>query len=158
MSPDIRIEDWYLFQEHTIRIIYGSEVKSYLLPTLLTSRMYALEFIIHKIDSGYIHFASRNHLITFKVPKKIGPFVIKSITTKFIEEYILKELNIEQGEEMKYDPHQVISKRRRQNKLYAYSHRLNLDLENATNLDTWKQVKWVLQGASQQLISEQATL
>lgn len=94
MSQDKGVGDWYLFKEHSILRIYDSETNSYLLPTFLTLRMCVLEFIRHKFDSNYIHFSSTNQPITFKLPKKIGPLMVKRGTPKSIVEDILRDLNL----------------------------------------------------------------
>lgn len=91
---DIRVCDWYLFEEHTILRIYGSEVKPYLLLAFLTLNMYALEFIILKFYFDYIHFSNTIQPSTSRLTKKIDPFLVKSRTTMSIMEYILKVLNL----------------------------------------------------------------
>ena len=72
LRPDTRIGDWYMFENHTILRIYGFEKKKYLFPTLLTPRIYALEFIRQKLVVDIDNFAKHNNPTTLKLPYIIG--------------------------------------------------------------------------------------
>jgi hypothetical protein len=50
LTPDTKVGDWYIFEDHTIIRIYGSEFKPYLLPLFLTLRIFALEYISQMIE------------------------------------------------------------------------------------------------------------
>ena len=78
MSPNVKIGDWYLFEKHTMIIIYGFEEEPYLLPTFLTPRLYSLEYIRRRISVDLFHFVSDNKTSNFKFQQNIGPFVVKN--------------------------------------------------------------------------------
>lgn len=114
LDPDSKIGDWLLFENYTVLRNYGLEVKPHQLPTFLTPRtFFFLEFIRQKYDSDHIHFISINMKTNFKIPNKVGPYVVKGRSTKPIVEKLLNYFNLQLDEEIKYNPHQIISKRRR---------------------------------------------
>ena len=83
--------------------------------------------------------------------------MVRSRKTKTIVENLLKELIFQQGEKINNDPFHVISEKRKKNNISTYEHQLNLDLEKATNLYTWKQVKQVLINTRQHMELEKVT-
>ena len=48
-SPDRRIGDWFLLEEHTIILLYGFIHNPYILPAFLTPRVFSLELIRQKL-------------------------------------------------------------------------------------------------------------
>lgn len=74
-------------------MVYGLEEELYLLPTFLTRRIYYLDYIRKRLVSNHLHFVIHNKATTFKLHQKIGPFAVKSRTTKKIVEDLLKDLN-----------------------------------------------------------------
>ena len=101
-----------MFENHTILRVYGVEEEPYLLPTFLTPRIYAIEYFKQRFILDHKHFASNNKSITFKLPQKIGPFMVRSRTTKTIVEYLWRDLKFQQGEKINYDPFHVISEKK----------------------------------------------
>lgn len=149
VNPKHQNGDWYLFENHTILRIYGFEDEPYLLPTFLTPKIYALEFIRWRFATNYEHFAKYKKSITFNLPYKTGPFIARSGTSKTITKDLLKEMKFQKGEINNYYPHHIISEKRKQNKFYAYEHQSNPEMEKAINLESWEEIKQNLIGFEQ---------
>jgi hypothetical protein len=69
-----------MLKYYTEIILYGSEVKPYKLPSFLTMRIFALEFIRQSINVDEVHFIPRKKN-NFKPKKKVGPFSVYSRST-----------------------------------------------------------------------------
>jgi hypothetical protein len=126
LSLDTSIGVWHIFENHTILRVYGFEEEPYMLPIFLTPRIYALEYIRKRFEYDHKHFVVNNHPITFRLHHNVGPFVVRIKTTKLIVEDLLRYLNFQQAEKINYDPHHVISERRKKNKAFAYVHQLQI--------------------------------
>ena len=48
-SPEDRIGDWFLYKDFTVLRVYGFTGEPYRLPTLLTPRIFALEFMRQRL-------------------------------------------------------------------------------------------------------------
>ena len=57
-----------------------------------------------------------------KFPLKIDPFIFKSKVALTIVEKLLEAMEFQRMEWLNYDPHQIISQRRQQNKNKAFEH------------------------------------
>ena len=77
-SLDRRIGDWFLLKEHTIIRLYGFVHETYIMPTLLTPRIFSLEFIRQKINVENEYLLSFRKASEIKFPLKVGPFIIKN--------------------------------------------------------------------------------
>ena len=77
-TPDKRIGDWFLLEEHTIIRVYGFSHEPYILLAFLTPRIFALELIIQKLMVENEHFISFRKASKIKFPWVVGPFIIKS--------------------------------------------------------------------------------
>lgn len=144
VSPNTKTRDWYIFKNDILIKIYGFEGQTYLLPAFLTPRVYALEFIRQRLASNELDFVSNNKASTFRLHQKIGPFVVKSRTTRKLVEEVLQDMNFQQGEKIKYDPHNIISKKRTQGKIYAYENQFITMLHRVADQYDWEQVKNIL--------------
>ena len=67
-SPDKRIGDWFLLEEHTIFRVYGFTHEPYILPAFLTPRMFALENIIKNLIVENEHFINFRKASEIKFP------------------------------------------------------------------------------------------
>ena len=76
-SPDKRIGDWFLLEEHTIIRVYGFTHEPYILPAFLTPRIFALELIRHNLIVENEHFINFRKASEIKFPWVVGPFIIK---------------------------------------------------------------------------------
>jgi hypothetical protein len=104
---------------HKIRV-YGSKLQPFLLPTFLTPRIFALEFIRQILDSDYIHFVSRKYKASFKLKKEVGPFIVNTRPTLHVAEKLLQNMGFQKGETWIYDPHAIISSKRIANGQVSY--------------------------------------
>jgi hypothetical protein len=111
-----------------------------------------LEYIRQRFNSDQIHFASTNRKITFKLPQDVGPFIVRSREAQNVVQRMLDALDLNHGKPWKYDPHQIISKRRIQLGLGPYLHQPNPELEKLANMDSWGQVSDLMKGGPQQQI------
>ena len=89
LSLDPKVGDWYIFVSHAIMRIYGFEEESYMMPTFITPRSFALEYIRQTFVSDQLHFAKHKHSITFKPPKEVVPFLVKFRDARLIVEDML---------------------------------------------------------------------
>jgi hypothetical protein len=108
LSPDKRVGDWYIFENYTEIKIYGSELQPFLLPVFLNPRIFALEYIRHRLNSDHIHFVSRKYKASFKLKKEVGPFIVNTRSTLQETTNILSNMGFQQGEAWMYDPHAII--------------------------------------------------
>ena len=58
LSPERRLGDWFLSEHNIVIMVYGFANQPYVLPTLLTMRVFALEFIRQRIMVEDEHFPS----------------------------------------------------------------------------------------------------
>ena len=77
-SPDRSVVDWFLLKEHTIIRVYGFSHEPYIFPIFLTPRIFALEFITHKLIVENEHFLSFRKNYEIKFPLKVDPFLTKN--------------------------------------------------------------------------------
>ena len=75
---DRRMGDWFLLEEHTIIRVYDFSHEPYILPTLLTPRVFPLEFTRQKLIVENEHFISFKKAYEIKFPCLVGPFIIKN--------------------------------------------------------------------------------
>ena len=56
LSPQKKLGDWFLFEDHTIIRVYGFEDEPFLLPSFLTPRIYASKYISQIFSLDHEHF------------------------------------------------------------------------------------------------------
>jgi hypothetical protein len=149
-NPEDRVGDWTLFINSTVIWVYGFHEFHYLLPIFLTPRIFSLEFIRQKIISETENFIKYHRESNIKFPFVIGPFIVKSRTCLAQVEAKLKALVFAQMPGKKYDPHQIISRRRKMNKNAPYEHEPIEGLENFVNLEECVDVEAPVQKAPTQ--------
>jgi hypothetical protein len=100
--------------------VYGFHESPYLLPIFLAPIIFFLEFIRKIIISETDHFLKLHKDSNLKLPFIIGPFIIKTRSfLSHIQENI-KEFVFAQLQGRRYDPHQMIFKRKLMNKQAPY--------------------------------------
>jgi hypothetical protein len=52
--------DWYLYQNHTEKIVYGCDLPPYRFPKYLPMRIFELEYIRKMVNLDEIHFVATN--------------------------------------------------------------------------------------------------
>lgn len=93
--------------------VYGAEKNPYKLPKFLTPRIFALEILIQRFDSDYIHFTRRNQAGTFKLPVTVGPFTVKNRNVVKIIEEIMTCFQFQEEISCQYDPLGIIQDKRK---------------------------------------------
>jgi hypothetical protein len=101
-----------LFIQSTVIWVYGYQEGPYLLLVFLTPRIFSLEFIRQRIISETEHFLKEHKASNLKFPFIVGPFVVKNKSCLPQIQSKLSEFGFTQLQGRKYDPHQIISKRR----------------------------------------------
>ena len=58
-SVETQLGDWFLFKYYTEIRMYGAELKPFKLPSFLTVRVFALEFIRQSFNVDEVHFITQ---------------------------------------------------------------------------------------------------
>jgi hypothetical protein len=153
-NPENRVGDWVLFMHSTVIWVYGCHESPYLLPIFLTPRVFSLEFIRQRIISETKHFLKMHKASNLKFPFIIGPFIVKTRSCLSQIQAKLKEFGFSQLQGRRYDPHQVISKRRLMNKHAPYEHEHVEGFDKLANLETCADMEAILQLAQTQQVGQ----
>jgi len=78
----------------------------------LTSIVFSLEFMRHKLKEDIEHFTSHKKSSWIKYPITIGYFILKREVTFPIIEEVLKQFKFQEEYSLDYDPDHVILERR----------------------------------------------
>lgn len=78
LSPKTRTGDWFLYKHHTVIRAYGFYEAPYLMPSFLTPRLFALEFIRKKLYYEIEHFLNHTKVSNLKFSFNVGPFIVKT--------------------------------------------------------------------------------
>jgi hypothetical protein len=144
-NPESRVGDWMLFIQSTVIWVYGYQEGPYLLPVFLTPRIFSLEFIRQRIISETEHFLKAHKASNLKFPFMVGPFVVKNKSCLPQIQAKFNEFGFTQLQGRKYDPHQIISKRRLMSKLGPYEHEHVEGFDKLANLETCTDMEVTLQ-------------
>jgi hypothetical protein len=155
-NPENKVGDWVLFMHSTVIWVYGFHESPYLLPIFLTPRVFSLEFIRQRIISETEHFLKLHKASNLKFPFIIGPFIVKARSCLSQIQAKLKEFGFAQLQGRRYDPHQIISKRRLMNKHAPYEHEHVEGFDKLENLEVCVDMEAVLQPTQMQQV--EATL
>ena len=90
-TPDRKIGDWFLLEEHKIIRVYGFFHDPYILPSFLTPRIFSLELVMQKLIVENEHFSSFRKASEIKFPWVIGPFIIKKKNALPVIQSLLKK-------------------------------------------------------------------
>jgi hypothetical protein len=95
LSPDIRVGYWYVF-EHYIEIrIYGCQLAPFRLPVFMTPNIFAIAYIMQRLNFDEIHFVPNKYKVTFKLKKEVGPFILNTRSTLQVTTKILSSLGLQ---------------------------------------------------------------
>ena len=117
LSPSKMIGDWLLSESGTIIRLYGFVHQPYVLPSFLTTNIFSLEFLRKNLTIEEEHILNFRKSLDMKFPWEMGPYVVKSRASLQIIDDIVRIMVFSLGTTINYDPHQVISKRRQENKI-----------------------------------------
>jgi hypothetical protein len=147
LQPNLEnmIGDWVLFAQSTVIWVYGYQEGPYLLPVFLMPRVFALEFIRQRIISETEHFLKAHKASNLKFPFVVGPFVVKSKSCLPQIESKLSKFGFTQLQGRRYDPHQIISKRRLASRQGPYEHEHVEGFDKLTNLETCADMEIIIQ-------------
>jgi hypothetical protein len=135
-NPENIVGDWMLFMHSTVIWVYGCQEAPHLLPVFLTPRLFFLEFMRQRIISETKHFLKMHKASNLKFPFIINPFVVKTRSFLHQIQANLKEFGFAQLQGRKYDPHQIIYKRRLMSKHGPYEHEYVEGFDKLANLET----------------------
>lgn len=114
--------DWYLYQNYIELIVYHCELARYNLPKFLPMRIFSLEYIRQMINAHEVHFVAAKKKSQFRIKSQVGPFICNSRVAGDEADKILKEMNFTHSFAWSYDPWDIISKKRVENKSTTYIH------------------------------------
>ena len=126
--------DWFLYRDYTILRVYGFTGQPYRLPSFLTPRIFALEFMRQRLLSEEEHFGAFRKYLNIKFPFKVGPFIFKGKGALACIERLMENMDFVKDVNMNYDPHQVISLRKQANKNKPFEHQAVEGLAEMANL------------------------
>ena len=121
-STEKRTGDFFMSEYGTVIRLYGFTQSPYMLPSFLTPRVFSMEFTRQKLFIEIEHFLKYNKSTDIKYPWVVGPFTIKNKGAFPMVEGLLRELGFETEPAINYYPHQVISNRRKDQKINPYKH------------------------------------
>ena len=122
LSPSKRIGDWFLSEYKTIIRLYGFVHQPYIFLAFLTTRIFSLYFFRLRVTVEEEHILNFRKSLDIKFPWEEGPYVVKSRASLPIIDNLLGSMGFYLGATINYDPHQVISKRRHENKNKTSEH------------------------------------
>ena len=132
-SPEKIIRDWCLSEHITMIRLYGFVHQTFILLTFLTVRVFDLEMIRQRFIVENDHFNNFRKSSDIKFPWAIGPFVIKNKAALPLIESLLREMGFPIEASINYDPHHIISIKRKANKNNPFEHHEVACLLEATN-------------------------
>ena len=107
----------------------------YVLPAFLTAGVFSLELIRQRLTVEEEHFLNAKKGSNISFPWEVGPYTVKSKASLPMVYNLLKGMGFSLEQAIDYDPHQVISKRRKAHKSNPFEHTEILGLREAANWD-----------------------
>ena len=130
-----RIGDWFLTKFKTTIRLYGFLHQPYILPAFLTTRVFSLELIWKRLIVEEEHFLSYKKSSNLVFPWEVGPYTIRIRAALPLVTNLLRGMGFSLEQAVNYDPHQIISKRRKAHKCKPFEHTEILILKEAANRD-----------------------
>ena len=107
----------------TVIRLYGFTQSPYMLPSFLNPRVFSMEFIRQKLIIEMEHLLKYKNSTDIKYPWAVGPFTIKDKGALTMVEGLLRDLGFEIEPAINYDPHQVISNKRKAQRRKPFKHK-----------------------------------
>ena len=86
-----------------------------------------------RLHSDELHFSSKKQTSTFQFPITIGPFTVRNkVVVEFIDD-MMACFDFYEEPFYQYDPHHLISKRRKKQKRRNYEHQGNQEMDLMAN-------------------------
>ena len=92
-----------------------------------------MEVLRKRLHSDLLHFASRNQASSFKVPITLGPFIVKNKSVVELIDDLMVCFGFQEEPSCQYDPHHIISNRRKKQKIIRYDHKGTVEMEQMAN-------------------------
>ena len=135
LSKSNKIGDWFLSDFGTTIRLYGYVHSPYILPAFLTPGIFYLELIRKKLMVEEEHFLNFKKCSNLVFPWKLGPYTVRNRDALPLVSKFLRDMGFPQDQAIKYDPHQVISKRRTILKCRPFEHTEVPRLREKVNCD-----------------------
>ena len=113
LSKSKMIGDWFLSEFGTTIRLYGFVHPPYILPAFLTHPIFFLELIRQKLMVEEEHFLNFKKSSNLVFPWKLGPYTVRNRDAFPLVSNSLRGMEFPQDQAINYDPHQVISRRRK---------------------------------------------
>ena len=139
LSEKTKIGGWYLYQNYTKIMIYGSELAPYKLHKYVPMRIFSLDYIGKMINMNEVHFVSSKKKSQFKLKAKVGSFICNTRSACTEVDRLLKNMNLQPSFTWYYDIFGIISTLRVQLKETPYNHTPTLELEKFMNHEQWSE-------------------
>ena len=85
------------------------------------------------------HFGEFKKSFDAKFPLKAGPFIFKNKSSLLVIEKLLEVMDFQKEEKMNYDPHHIISQRRKLKKNKPFDHQITEGLDKMENLSNFEE-------------------
>ena len=128
-----------MHKEFTILRVYGFTGEPYRLPAFLTPRIFALEFMRQRLYVEEEHFVAFKKYSNVKFPLKFSPFIFKHKSALLVIEKLLEVMDFQKVGKVNYDPHHIISQRKKLNKNKQFDHRIVKGLDKIENLSNFEE-------------------
>ena len=102
------VGDWFCFKDYTVIRVYGFEGEPYKLPRFTTRRLFALEYLRHRLIVENDNFLKNKKASLMKFNFTLEPFVVKSAYAITVVDQIFRSMNFETDKALRYDPKRVI--------------------------------------------------
>ena len=121
-STEKRTGDWFLSEYGTMIRLLGFTQSPYMSLTFLTPRFFSMEFIRQNLFLDIEHFLKYKKSTDIKNPWTVGLFTIKNKGSLPMVEALLIDLGFETKPIINYDPRQVISNKRKYQRINPFKH------------------------------------
>ena len=125
-----------MFPNYIVIRVYGFEENPSRFPTFLTPHIFSLEVLRQRLHFDELHFESKKQTSTFKVPITVGPFTMRNKATIELIDDMMAYFGFVEDFSCQYDPHHLISKRRKRQKRGDYEHQGTPEMEKIDNMLT----------------------
>jgi len=125
--------DWFLYPDVTIVRVYGFRGFPYVLPAFLTPRIFFMDFSRQKIATEEFHFTKSHKTSSLKFPFTLGPFTFKNRSCVVILDCHICQFQFLLAPKVRYDPHDIVSKRKKRKTKEAREHESLEGLEEIAN-------------------------
>ena len=99
------------------------------------------------------HFGAFKKSSNVEFPLKVGPFILKNKSALLIIERLLEVMDFQKEQRINYDPHHIISQRKKSNKNNPFDHQVVEVLDKIANLSCFEESSGIDEGRSNESIA-----